>query len=63
MANIQFHLLQSNDTIIFHLVANWYLSEWNIPVDKTIERLEKLTTDPDQFQTFFAFPSFKLTHI
>lgn len=34
----------------FQLIADWYLSEWKIPIDKTIQRLRTITTDNSQFQ-------------
>src|SRR5690349_6735421 len=50
MAGIQFYILQPNDNKLIELIANWYLSEWNIPVNKTIDNLKAITIDNAQFQ-------------
>jgi GNAT superfamily N-acetyltransferase len=50
MDKIAFQLLQPNDRQTFELIAGWYVSEWNIPVDKTINRLPEITADSSQFQ-------------
>ncbi len=47
---IEFHILQPKDKITFRLIANWYLREWNIPINKTIERLQSITGETTQFQ-------------
>lgn len=50
MSKIDFHILQPQDRTSFQLIADWYLSEWKIPRDKTIQRLQNITTDKSQFQ-------------
>jgi GNAT superfamily N-acetyltransferase len=50
MAEIKFNLLRPDDQSAFKLIAGWYLNEWEIPVDKTIQRFQKLTTDKYLFQ-------------
>jgi len=50
MSLIEFKILKSNDFDSFELIADWYLNEWNFPIDKTIERLKKITEDRLQFQ-------------
>lgn len=50
MKNIQFHIVQPNDEATFALIADWYLREWKIPADKTIQKLETVTADKLQFQ-------------
>lgn len=50
MSKINFHIVQPNDLITFQLIADWYLSEWKIPIDKTIQRLQTITADKSQFQ-------------
>jgi GNAT superfamily N-acetyltransferase len=50
MTKINFQILQSNDQPTFQLIADWYLSEWKIPRDKTIQRLQTITADSSQFQ-------------
>ncbi|TGK52770.1 GNAT family N-acetyltransferase [Leptospira bouyouniensis] len=31
-------------------ISNWYLEEWNIPIEKTHSKLELVANDPTQFQ-------------
>ncbi|HTN21655.1 MAG TPA: GNAT family N-acetyltransferase [Pelobium sp.] len=50
MTKINFQILRPNDQATFQLIADWYLSEWKIPSDKTIQRLETITADNSQFQ-------------
>src|SRR5687767_11249695 len=55
MSDLQFHEVQPQDTEIITLIASWYLSEWKIPVEKTIQRLHTVTTDPAQMQILLTF--------
>jgi GNAT superfamily N-acetyltransferase len=50
MTKINFQILQHNDQTTFQLIADWYLSEWKIPREKTIQRLQTITADNSQFQ-------------
>lgn len=50
MTKINFQIVQPNDQATFQLIADWYLSEWKIPRDKTIQRLQTITADNSQFQ-------------
>jgi GNAT superfamily N-acetyltransferase len=50
MTKINFQILKPNDQTTFQLIADWYLSEWKIPHDKTIQRLQIITADNSQFQ-------------
>ena len=50
MTNIKFQILQSKDQSKFQIIADWYLSEWKIHREKTIERLQTITADSSQFQ-------------
>jgi phosphoribosylglycinamide formyltransferase 1 len=50
LLDIQFQIVQPGDLKIIHLIADWYLSEWNIPVEKTIQRLATITSDASQLQ-------------
>lgn len=54
MTKIDFQILQPNDQTAFQLIADWYLSEWKIPRDKTIQRLHTITADNSQFQIFMT---------
>ena len=55
MKGIQFQLVQPNDHPSFQLIAEWYLSEWKVPIEKTIQRLKSITSDPAQFQVLMTF--------
>ncbi|WP_341835525.1 GNAT family N-acetyltransferase [Chitinophaga pollutisoli] len=50
MPGIQLHNLQSADTSLIHLVAEWYFSEWHLPMDATKTMLRAICDDPDQMQ-------------
>ena len=50
MTNIKFRILQANDDEAFHVIAAWYLNEWKIPTDKTMQRLLSIANDSSQFQ-------------
>jgi N-acetylglutamate synthase-like GNAT family acetyltransferase len=50
MAEIEFQILKPKDQTTFQLIANWYYSEWNIPIETTIQRLQTITIDNSQFQ-------------
>lgn len=54
MPNTQFQLLQPNDSNTIQLIADWYLSEWNIPQEKTIHRLNTIATDHSQLQVIMT---------
>jgi GNAT superfamily N-acetyltransferase len=55
MSSINFQILQPTDQQFFTQIANWYFSEWQIPVNATIERLKSLTADKGQFQALMLF--------
>jgi GNAT superfamily N-acetyltransferase len=50
MTNIEFHKVQPNDYVIASLIAGWYLVEWKIPLEKTINNLKLITKEQLQFQ-------------
>jgi len=50
MQTIKFQLVKASDQLTMQLIANWYLSEWKIPVQKTVEGLQKIAGDKLQFQ-------------
>ena len=54
MINIKFHIVQPGDRETIKLIADWYLKEWNIPVDTTIKRLQTITADKEQFQVLMT---------
>jgi hypothetical protein len=61
MTNIKFQILQPNDLISFQLIADWYLSEWKIPINKTIQRLQNITEDGSQFQVLMTLDSIPIS--
>ena len=54
MTNIKFQIVQPNDQMTFELIADWYLDEWKIPREKTIQRLQTITSDNSQFQVLMT---------
>ena len=50
MADIKYQIILPEDNENIELIANWYLSEWNIPVQTTIEKIKRLSADNDEFQ-------------
>ncbi|MES2810451.1 MAG: GNAT family N-acetyltransferase [Bacteroidota bacterium] len=47
---INIRKIQPKDTELIELISTWYLNEWNIPVEKTRDNLQAITTATDQFQ-------------
>jgi len=54
MEKIQFQIVQPGDKDYSALIARWYFSEWNIPVDTTIKRLQSFTAENGQFQVLMT---------
>jgi len=50
----QFQIVNPNDNNLLELISGWYLSEWKIPKDKTIERLKSFADDSSQFQVLMT---------
>jgi GNAT superfamily N-acetyltransferase len=50
MNKISFQLLTIHDKDTIRLIAEWYMSEWNIPVEKTIHDLSHLPVSGIPFQ-------------
>ena len=50
MSVIDFQIVQPADRQTMLLIADWYCSEWRIPVETTIKRLQTITEDSSQFQ-------------
>ncbi|MEP6949814.1 MAG: hypothetical protein ABI863_11090 [Ginsengibacter sp.] len=57
MTGIKFQIVQPGDNTIIQFIADRYLSEWNIPKDKTIERLQSFTGNDFQFQVLMTLDS------
>jgi GNAT superfamily N-acetyltransferase len=54
MNEINFQILQPGEETTFEIIASWYLSEWKIPREKTIQRLQTITADSSQFQVLMT---------
>ena len=50
MGAIDFQIVQPADRQAMLLIAGWYFSEWHIPVETTMEKLQVITADRRQFQ-------------
>ena len=50
MKEIEYRILNPNDDDSICLIADWYLRQWKIPIEKTIERLHLITAEKTQFQ-------------
>ena len=50
MGAIDFQIVQPADRQAMLLIAGWYFSEWHVPVETTMERLQGITADREQFQ-------------
>ena len=53
----QFQIVNPNDEKIIELISDWYLSEWNIPKNRTVERLKSFSDDSAQFQVLMTLDS------
>lgn len=54
MLNVKYQILRPEDKEYIELIADWYLSEWNIPVQTTIEKIKKLSAEYDEFQVLMT---------
>jgi hypothetical protein len=54
MAQIDFRILNPEDQQTFHLIADWYLNEWKIPKERSLQRLKEITTDKEQMQVLMS---------
>lgn len=50
MTNIACQLISLDNHESIELIADWYLKEWNIPNEKTIEKTKNLSADGHEFQ-------------
>ena len=50
MEEISFYKVQSNNNSLIEIIANWYLNEWNIPIEYTFKRLSNIPNDDVIFQ-------------
>jgi len=54
MTDIQYQLIKPDDNEHIALIADWYLREWSIPVQTTIEKIKKFSTENHEFQVLMA---------
>lgn len=54
MESIQFHILQAADSALCLTIADWYATEWQIPKEKTLEKLNLVINDANQFQVVMS---------
>ena len=57
MAEIKYQMIKPDDNENIELIADWYLSEWSIPVQTTIEKTKKLSIDNYEFQVLMTLDS------
>ncbi len=50
MGDIEYKIIKPDDDENQELIAAWYLNEWHIPVQTTIEKTRKLSADNFEFQ-------------
>lgn len=50
MTDIKYQIVTPDDNKNIELIAEWYLSEWNIPIQTTIEKTKNLSADNYEFQ-------------
>ncbi len=50
MTEIEYHLVTPDDSLEIALIADWYFSEWGIPIQTTIDKTKKLTEGNNEFQ-------------
>lgn len=54
MTDIKYQIVQPDDYKNIALIAEWYLSEWNIPTQTTIQKIKDLSADKSQFQVLMT---------
>ena len=50
MTDIKYQIVRPDDNKNIELIADWYLSEWNIPIQTTIDKTKKFSADNYEFQ-------------
>jgi GNAT superfamily N-acetyltransferase len=50
LAEAAFRLICPDDDAFIQQIAGWYLLEWKIPLDKTVQKLKAVAADNSQFQ-------------
>ena len=54
MAELKFHILKQEEESTFQLLANWYYDHWQMPREKTIQKLKKVTSSRQQFHVLMT---------
>lgn len=54
MTDIKYQIITPNDNEKIQLIADWYLTEWSIPIQTTIEKTKNLSTDNFEFQVLMT---------
>ncbi|WP_079702509.1 GNAT family N-acetyltransferase [Daejeonella lutea] len=57
MAEIKYQIITPDDNENIKLIADWYLSEWNIPVQTTINKTKMLSPANHEFQILMTVNS------
>jgi GNAT superfamily N-acetyltransferase len=50
MTGVKYNVIATDDNENIKLIADWYLSEWNIPIQTTIEKIKNLSAENNEFQ-------------
>lgn len=54
MSEIKYQLIEPGDIKNIEFIAGWYLSQWNIPFQITIEKTKNLSTNNGEFQVLMT---------
>lgn len=54
MIDIKYQIITPDDNENISLIADWYLTEWNIPIQTTIEKTKNLSADNYEFQVLMT---------
>ncbi len=54
MTDIKYHIIKPDENEKIELIADWYLSEWNIPAQTTIEKTKNLSAANFEFQVLMT---------
>ena len=54
MEKIQYHIVSPAENDRIRQIADWYFSEWKIPILETVQRLTSITADPLQCQVLLT---------
>jgi GNAT superfamily N-acetyltransferase len=54
MPEINYQIIEPKDTKNIELIADWYLSEWNIPVQTSIDKIKKLSAHDFEFHVLMT---------